>query len=68
MKINLSNIMKQKQSKKSNLTKEEERFLKKWEEDVPTCYSPSIESIEKETGHGFWGNPASGYIYDKDNK
>jgi hypothetical protein len=68
MKINLSNIMNTKQSKKSTLTKEGKKWLKKMDEDVPTCYSPSIESIEKDLGHGFWGNPTSGYIYDKDNK
>lgn len=60
--------MKAKQSQKSKLS-EEEKKMKKWlkamEEDVPTCYSPSISSLERNSGHGFWGNPASGYIYDK---
>jgi hypothetical protein len=60
--------MKEKQLKKSSLTKAEKKRLKSLEEDVPTCYFPSIESIEKEIGHGFWGNPTAGYIYDKDNK
>jgi len=60
--------MKEKQSKKSKLSKEEKRWLKMMDEDVPTCHSPSIESIERESGHGFWGNPTSGYIYDKNNK
>jgi hypothetical protein len=59
--------MKTKQSQKSKLSKEERRKLKS-QEDVPTCYSPSIQSIERDLGHGFWGNPTSGYIYDKDNK
>ena len=43
-------------------------WLDSMDEDVPTCHSPSIDSIEKDLGHGFWGNPTSGYIYDKDNK
>jgi hypothetical protein len=44
------------------------KWLKAMEEDVPTCYSPSIGSIERESGHGFWGNPHSGYVYDKDSR
>jgi hypothetical protein len=60
--------MKAKQSQKSKLSKEEKKKLKSQEEDVPTCYSPSIQSIERNSGRGFWGNPNSGYIYDKDNK
>lgn len=38
------------------------------DEDVPTTHSKSIDEIERETGHGFWGNSTTGYIYDKDTK
>jgi predicted house-cleaning noncanonical NTP pyrophosphatase (MazG superfamily) len=37
--------------------------------DIPVVRnSESISSYENRTGHGFWGNPSTGYIYDKDNK
>jgi hypothetical protein len=48
-----------------------EKELKEWDEfdSLPRVEnSESIEEIEKRTGHGFWGNPTTGYIYDKDEK
>jgi hypothetical protein len=56
--------MKTKQLQKSKLSKKEKKELKMQEEDVPTCYSSSIQSIEKDLRHGFWGNPNSGYVYN----
>jgi hypothetical protein len=39
------------------------------DDDVPTTRpSKSIQEIEEEQGHGFWGNSTTGYIYDKDTK
>lgn len=45
-----------------------EIWIDSMDEDVPTVNSRSIQEEEKHLGHGFWGNPTSGYIYDKDNK
>jgi hypothetical protein len=37
--------------------------------DIPVVRdSESISAYENRTGHGFWGNPSSGYVYDKDNR
>ena len=37
--------------------------------DIPVVRnSESISSYENRTGRGFWGNPSSGYVYDKDNR
>jgi len=37
--------------------------------DIPVVRdSESISSYENRTGHGFWGNPSSGYVYDRDNR
>lgn len=60
--------MKTKPSKKSKLPKEDRKRLRAMDEDVPTCYSASTAESEMKLGHGFWGNPTSGYIYDKNNK
>jgi hypothetical protein len=37
--------------------------------DIPVVRdSESISSYENRTGRGFWGNPSSGYVFDKDNR
>ena len=37
--------------------------------DIPVVRdSESISAYENRTGHGFWGNPSSGYVYDEDDK
>ena len=39
------------------------------DDNIPTTRtSKSIQEIEEEQGHGFWGNSTTGYIYDKDTK
>ena len=46
----------------------EKRLAALEDNDIPTTNSKSIEEIENEQGHGFWGNSTSGYIYNKDLK
>ena len=44
-------------------------WMKSMEEDMPCARSSkSIYEIERDSGHGFWGNSTTGYIYDKDLK
>lgn len=38
------------------------------DDDIPVVREKSIEELEKELGHGFWGNATTGYVNDKDNK
>jgi len=44
------------------------RILKATEDenDIPISNGESISEYEERTGHGFWGNETTGYIFDKD--
>ena len=54
---------------KKTKTRKQSRFaMLDDDNDIPFCNSESISSIENRTGHGFWGNPSSGYVYDEDDK
>jgi hypothetical protein len=35
------------------------------DDDIPVCYSESIEEYEQRVGHGFYGNQTTGYSYNK---
>jgi hypothetical protein len=45
-----------------------EKWIDQMDEDVPSTNSKSMYELERDLGHGFWGNSTTGYIYDKDTK
>lgn len=50
-------------------TKDKKRLKVLDDDDIPVVRnSESISAYENRTGHGFWGNPSSGYVYDRDNR
>ena len=53
--------------KKVTVKKKRKQAMLDDDNDIPYCNSESISSIESRTGRGFWGNPSSGYVYDRDN-
>ncbi len=54
---------------KRQLKKEKLRLEELDDHDIPTVEnSESIEDWERKHSRGFWGNAATGYIYDKDLK
>jgi len=62
-KENALNVKKVKTKKQSKIAMLDD------DNDIPVVRnSESISSYENRTGRGFWGNPSSGYVYDKDNR
>lgn len=58
-----------KKKKKSPEEIKMDKWLKSMDEDVPSTHgSKSMYELERDLGHGFWGNSTTGYITDEQSK
>jgi len=61
----------EKQQQEEKIKKEENTFSHKEDDDLNdgnALDGMTVSQWEQRNGRGFWGNPTTGFVYDKDNQ